>query len=180
MDVSYFRECFSYFPESGALVWRVRPREHFAIERTWKIWNTRFSGKPTRLTPDTNGYRILRLTIDGRTHQWRVHRIIFALQTGRWPSADIDHKNRVRDDNRWVNLRPATRAENVQNTLQRHNASGLPGVWWSRRQCKWWARIQTAGKRKHLGSFLTAEEAHASFLTAKAQMHPFSLEACGG
>ena len=56
----------------------------------------------------------------------------------------------------------------------------FPGVFWSKRQGKWWARIKANGKRRHLGSFTTAEEAQASYLAAKARMHPFSLEAADG
>ena len=180
VDISDLRKCLLYSPGAGVLFWCVRPREHFATECAWRMWNTQFAGKPTRKTPDTRGYKILRLTINGKKHQFRIHRVIFAMQTGAWPLADIDHKNRVRIDNRWTNLRAATRAENIQNTLQQRNATGLPGVWWCKRQRKWWARLQADGKRNHLGSFTTAEEAHAYYLTAKAQMHPFSLEALGG
>jgi hypothetical protein len=177
---AYLHECLLYRPDTGELFWRVRPKEHFTTERVWKLWNSSHSGKPIRATPDTRGYRIVRLRIGGKIVQWRVHRVIFAMQTGAWPPADVDHKNRVRGDNRWTNLRPATRAENVQNTLQVHNASGLPGVWWCNKHRKWWARLQADGKRQHLGSFLTAEEAHASYLAAKTQLHSFSFEASGG
>ena len=34
--------------------------------------------------------------------------MIWCKQTGQWPEGDIDHVNRVRDDNRFVNLRECT------------------------------------------------------------------------
>ena len=180
VEPSDLHEYFLYSPDDGELVWRARPRAHFATERLWKRWNTRYSGKPVRPKPDRYGYRIVRLTINGEQNETRIHRVIFAMQTGAWPAADVDHTNRIRADNRWANLRPATRAENNQNKLQHSNASGLPGVWWCERQGKWRARLQADRRRKHLGSFMTAAEAHASYLAAKAQMHPFSLEALSG
>lgn len=43
--------------------------------------------------------------------------IIFKIMTGRWPKAGlvIDHRNRNRRDNRWVNLREATLSQNMYN-----------------------------------------------------------------
>ena len=179
IEIFELQKCVRYSADTGDLFWCARPREHFASEGFWKAWNVKFAGRLVQ-RKDARGYPILRLTIKGKKYQLRTHRAIFAIQTGEWPPADIDHRNRRRDDNRWTNLRPATRAENVQNTLQVHNASGLPGVFWSKRQGKWWARIKAEGKRRHLGSFTTAEEAHAAYLAAKASVHPFSLEAAGG
>jgi hypothetical protein len=35
--------------------------------------------------------------------------------TGDWPSEQVDHVNHNTADNRWANLRPATRSENNIN-----------------------------------------------------------------
>jgi hypothetical protein len=179
LSPSYLCECLSYSPETGGLTWRVRPRAHFTTDKAWKIYNVLFSGKAVNKL-DSRGYRIVRLTADGKRYRMRAHRVIFALQTGEWPAADVDHKSRIRVDNRWSNLRPATRAENVENTLQDHNSTGMPGIWWCARQRKWWAKIQAKGRRRHLGSFATAGEAHACYLKAKAELHLFSWEASSG
>lgn len=58
-----------------------------------------------------NGYRLV--TIDGKS--WYAHRVIYLIMTGEWPPDQMDHINRVRDDNRWENLRPVTALENSQN-----------------------------------------------------------------
>jgi len=43
-DQAYLVACFSYDRETGALVWRYRPREHFASTRAQNVWNARFPG----------------------------------------------------------------------------------------------------------------------------------------
>jgi hypothetical protein len=66
------------------------------------------------------GYRTqrgwLRVKV-GNTH-YRVHRIVWKMFYGEDPPTglDIDHINRNKTDNRIVNLRVATRKENIQNT----------------------------------------------------------------
>ncbi|HDR2785777.1 TPA: HNH endonuclease, partial [Enterobacter sichuanensis] len=39
--------------------------------------------------------------------RYRAHRLAIFYMTGRWPKA-VDHKNRIRNDNRWCNIRPCT------------------------------------------------------------------------
>ena len=178
IEFDYLRECLSYFPETGEVIWRERPKEHFQTKRVWKMWNSRYAGKPIRTIPDNNGYLVLRLTIDGKVREVRTHRIIFAMQTGAWPTAEVDHKNRNKLDNRWVNLRLATHAENQHNCgIQSNNTSGFHGI--SLTKGKWQARIKTHGRRRSLGLFRTPEEAHAAYLKAKIEMHPFYEHSSG-
>ena len=61
--------------------------------------------------PGTDGYRMVRAL----TRNYGAHRMAFFLVEGRWPTPQIDHINRVRDDNRWENLREATHSENQRN-----------------------------------------------------------------
>lgn len=80
--------------------------------------------------------------------------------TGQWPTYDIDHRNRIKTDNRWENLRQANSKENGGNTgLNRRNASGFKGVWWSKTAQKWRATIKSDGITRNLGTYETAEEA---------------------
>ena len=87
---------------------------------------------------------------------------------------DIDHINGVRDDNRWANLRLASRSENMQNMKAAHSDSqtGFLGV--ERKREKFSARICLNGKRYSIGSFDTAELAHSAYLQAKRKLHPRS------
>lgn len=123
---------------------------------------------------DTKGYR--RIKVDGR--KYAAHRLVWLYCYGRWPSNQIDHINGIRDDNRLSNLRDATQFENMQNQrrAQSHNlSSGLLGVSWNKDRGKWQSNIWANGKKHYLGRFKTAEEAHARYLAAKAQLHPFAV-----
>ena len=103
--------------------------------------------------------------------RYLAHRLAFLWMTGEWPIDDVDHINGVAGDNRWSNLRPATRAENMQNQrrAQSNNKLGLLGV--CRDGNRFSARIKVDGQRIHLGLFATPEQAHAAYLDAKRRLH---------
>jgi hypothetical protein len=91
---------------------------------------------------------------------------------------DLDHVNKVKDDNRIVNLRLATKQENKQNhsAPQSNNKSGYLGVSWNKRAKKWKAQIQMNGKVKYLGLFKYSKEAYEAYLKAKRELHTFWVE----
>lgn len=87
--------------------------------------------------------------------------------TGAWPAADIDHKDMVRTNNRWDNLREANDIQNGQNrTVYANNRCGLKGVSWNSRAGKWLAGVTVNKKRIELGFFETPEEAHTVYAAA--------------
>lgn len=111
----------------------------------------------------SHGYRVVALF----GHIYRVHHIAWLLVTGNWPKNEIDHKNTKRADNRWQNLREATRTQNNGNTPRpRHNTSGFKGVSWHAARRKWAAYINIAGKTNYLGLHITPELAHAAYMRA--------------
>jgi HNH endonuclease len=74
--------------------------------------------------------------------------------TGKWPRREVGHKNRIKADNRWCNLREASRSQTMINSgLRSTNSSGATGVWLQ--GDKYRATIV----RKHLGMFDTMEAA---------------------
>lgn len=104
-------------------------------------------------------------------HVYAAHRLAWLYMTGRWPDRHIDHKNLVRDDNRFENLREATPNENMHNRgVQKNNRSGFKGVRWmpNRGPRAWQANLKQGGKQRLIGYFATAEEASAAY-TAAAQ-----------
>ena len=86
---------------------------------------------------------------------------------GKFPSDQIDHINLDKLDNRIVNLREATAAQNFANReAYTNNTSGFKGV--RKKGRKWEARIGFNGKVLTIGSSDSPEQAHAAYV-AKAK-----------
>ena len=119
------------------------------------------------------GYGYLLISVD--TKLYKAHRLAWLYVHGAWPDSDIDHINGIRDDNRWGNLREATRSENMQNqTLSKKNTSGEAGVSWDKQSRKWAATITFNRRTIHLGRFSDKLDAAAAYAKAKAEIHPFN------
>lgn len=123
---------------------------------------------------DTAGYKnqtgYVYLSVLGKSY--KAHRIAWLLHYREWPSGEIDHVNGIKDDNRIVNLRDATRSENQHNRpAYSTNTSGFKGVTWWKQNSKWRADIRINGKRYYLGMYATAELAHAAYSGAATVLH---------
>lgn len=161
------RQLLSYDAETGKLFWLPRPREIFATSRAFALWNTRFAGHEAFTSVNNNGYRHGKVFGIGLL----ASRVIWALQTGAWPTEYIDHRDTDRLNNKWCNLRSATHAENMHNQGRRRSTSGLKGVHWDSRDQKWRAQIMRDGKKHFLGNFTTAEAAHEAYKIAAGRLH---------
>lgn len=160
-DTEYLRECFSYDPDSGVIRWRYRPRSHFGNDHRHRQWNSRLAGRIAG-RPNTFGHHMV--TISWEVHY--VHRIIWKIVTGSEPP-ELDHANRQPGDNRWLNLRIASRRNNTQNRKTRHESqTGMKGVKFDKRSRRYGASICTNGKRKWLGAYADPESAHAAYCAA--------------
>ncbi|WP_176690518.1 HNH endonuclease [Enterobacter kobei] len=107
------------------------------------------------------------ITIDSNNHL--AHRLAFLIMVGRTPGF-VDHKNGNRNDNRWVNLRPATASENMHNMgLRKDNSSGVPGVYWNNRTKKWHAQFKVHGKQHQFGSYKDFADAVNAISVARAE-----------
>lgn len=93
-------------------------------------------------------------------HMTYLHRFILNAPSG----VLVDHINGDTLDCRRANLRFATALENQRNRgPQRNNQSGYKGVIFNRENRKFQARIQTHGKKTHIGYFASAEEAARAY-----------------
>lgn len=102
---------------------------------------------------------------------YTASRLAWLYMTGEWPENEIDHINLDRSDDRWLNLREATRAQNSFNTPRRsNNMSGAKGAYWHSQHRKWCAHIKIDGELKHIGLFATIDEAAAAYAAA-AKLH---------
>ena len=110
---------------------------------------------------DAKGY--LKVMLEHRRYQ--VHRLAFLYMTGTLPKNPtvVDHINRKVADNRWENLRLSTNMENIRNqpATKENTSSGMTGVSVSQRVAgvRYKAHIRVSKHLKHLGTFLTLEEA---------------------
>lgn len=105
------------------------------------------------------------------THQ-KAHRLAWTYVYGSTPTGYIDHINGVRDDNRIVNLRECTQAQNCANSAKgKNNTSGIKGVSWSRIPRLWAANIMVNGKAIHLGLFWDKDVAAQSLRIKRAEVH---------
>ena len=151
------RELFQYDKTTGRLTWKVDrgPRK--------------LAG---RAAGSRHKYGALVVEIDAI--QYKVHRIIWKIVTGRDPNPEVDHRNRIKSDNRWRNLREASWQDNARNRARRSDSKNpYKGIRCDRRWSdRWYARIQIApGKRVEVGRFDTAEEAYAAYCKAARQYH---------
>lgn len=155
------RELLHYDPETGVFTWRVnRGGPAKAGSR---------AGNVNRVL----GY--LQIRVDRVLYYG--HRLAWLYVHGEWPADQQDHVNGMRDDNRLVNLRECTPAENCQNlSIRVSNTSGHIGVSWCSERGKWHARIAVGNRHKHLGRFNSTEAAAAAYQEAKRELHTFNPE----
>ena len=101
----------------------------------------------------------------------RAHRMAWLYVTGEDPKDQIDHVNRVRDDNRFENLREACGNMNMKNqTVSDTNATRERGVYLSKNGKRFRARIGHLGKLVGLGTFDTIEEAVSARRVAEKEL----------
>lgn len=157
MDYKEACDLFSYDPETGVITNRVT-RHYKAL-----------AGQEAGITHKGHGYRMIKVRQQG----YLGHRVAWLLQTGEWPTEDIDHIDSDRSNNRWDNLRLATRSQNCWNRgVQKNNTSGIKGVSYdtSAYNKRWLAMVGSGRKRKKK-RFATKEEAAAHVLLMREQLH---------
>ena len=89
-----------------------------------------------------------------------AHRLAWLWMTGKWPDREIDHINGDRADNRWSNLREATRSQQAQNGAMRStNTSGRIGVFLDKSRQKWVADVTLYGKSVFRNRYDSFQEA---------------------
>jgi hypothetical protein len=145
------RELLDYNPETGIFTWKILPRRK-AIDG--------FAG--------SRSGRYIYIGID-REH-YLAHRLAWFYIYGEWPDKDLDHIDRDTHNNRLTNLRPATMSDNLCNSkLRKDNSTGFRGIF--RHRSKFAAQVRKDGVRLCLGTFDTAEEAHAAYCEAARKLH---------
>jgi hypothetical protein len=155
-DPSIVRQHFDYNPETGELRWRIGSRRRKAGE---------LAGGAVKSEKG-------RMSLGFQNKDYKVHIIAWVCQTGEWPKHQIDHINENPSDNRWENLRAATKSQNMRNISKiKSNTSGFKGVGWHKQTEKWRAYIIADGRTYHLGLFPSKEDAAKAYADAAIRLH---------
>ena len=124
------------FYEGGRLFWAVQHGRNISFGME--------AGTVTK-----RGYR--EIQIGGNKYQ--AHQICWAHHRGEWlAEGDIDHKHRMKDNNRIENLRPATRSQNCANTIRKRSNTGIVGI--HRYGSGKYAVSCGGGRGSHIGVFV--------------------------
>ena len=96
-----------------------------------------------------------------------IHRLVALtwIDNDRPDAIVVDHINRNTRDNNVENLRWLTHSEN------NHNRAGK-GYCWHKRVKRWYSQIRVNGKKIHLGSFDSEEDASKAFCDASRKYFP--------
>lgn len=145
-----------YNPVTGVMTWKSKSLDAKDSAR----WNARYAGKECG-TVDDKGYRRILFRF-GKTSAFRIrtHRLAWFIAYGVLPTAEIDHINQDKSDNRLSNLRDVPKELNQRNgTRKSNNTSGVPGVTWHKQRGKWCAQVNVLGIHYHVGLFDDIENA---------------------
>ena len=136
LTLARLKALLHYDPETGAFTWvKARPR-------------CRIGGRAG--TVYSCGYEYL--WIDKA--RYLSHRVAWLYMTGRWPEHEIDHKDRIRSNNKFANLRELSASHNHFRIISKRTR-GVSAV-----RGRYRAKIGVNGKEFHLGYF--SDEASAS------------------
>lgn len=130
------REIVDYNPETGIFTWA----------------KSRFGARKGDVCGRISHFGYREICVDYRLY--RANRLAWLYMTGSFPKLGIDHINRMRNDDRWRNLREANQSQNSANVaIKKSNTSGQTGVVWDKDRNKWRVQIRIKGKKTNLGRY---------------------------
>lgn len=154
VDINCLRQFIDYNPETGL----------FVRHTLCKADHESSLGPITSI--DSGGYIIF--SVLGTSYL--AHRLAFAF-TGLEIPELVDHKNRIRSDNTWLNLRAADKFINAQNRSKpSNNRSGCPGVIYDITRSKYRTYVRFNGKSYTAGRFASFDDAVVAITELKLKL----------
>ena len=153
ITVDRLKELFNYCPESGLFT---------RIKRT----GTAFSAGQIAGSVNDKGY--LCIKIDGKSY--KAHKLAIMYVTGEYPK-EVDHRNGVRSDNSYKNLRTATSEQNSYNRkIRSDSVTGCRNVI-KQTNGRYNVKVQVKGVRISFGSYEDIELADLVARSAREKYH---------
>ena len=141
-----------YDPNSGFFFWKISPRNQ------------------TKVGDRAGGFNGKYWILQYRGTYYKAARIAWLMQTGDWPKDQIDHKNGIKLDDSFSNLREASNQQNCCNqTVRKNNKLGIKGV--SIFEGKYKAQICRSGRVIYLGLYDNVQAAKAAYDAEAAKLH---------
>lgn len=152
------RALLDYRPETGEFFWKIARRSC----RKGAVAGS----------PNADGYWTIRIN----RKLYYGHRLAWLIMKGEWPPSILDHEDTNPTNNKFTNLRLATHSGNHGNLAgYANNKSGFKGVSFCKSKGKWEAYISINCRKKSLGRYNSAKEAHAAYVeAAKAHFGEFA------
>jgi hypothetical protein len=148
MTQEELKQNLDYNPNTGEFYWKIKkPRI--------------FPGKRAGYLDKKIGYRYIKIFRKNHCE----HNLAWFYMTGYYPIRKIDHKDLIRSNNIFLNLRLCSHSQNMANTgLFKTNKTGLKGVHKESKCNRWNAMITHNYKKYYLGLFKTPQEAHEAYM----------------
>lgn len=162
-DQKYLRECFSYDPATGHMVWLKRPESHFPTLKGVNIFNAQQAGKKAGCANAGRfGHSYLKVRVNKRLHL--CHRLAWVWMNGDIPNLmEVDHIDGNTLNNSIANLRLVTSGGNSKNMRRQKGVKAPhPGVYWYDRLNGYMVQITSDGKVIHLGVHRSLDSAIAA------------------
>lgn len=155
----YVKECLSYNPQSGELIWKARPLHHFKSERIKRTFTRTFTGKLAGRITSTG-----HISVNINGHDYLAHRLCWYLHYGVAPKR-LKHRNNNLTDNRIENLYEPSKANETLHDLAM-KVEKTKGVYWHATSSRWVVKFQCHGVLKYIGCFKSFEDAKIARINA--------------
>lgn len=133
----------------------------YLINKKGEIYSL-LSKKVLKPTTNNSGYQYVDLRKNMKTKRQFIHRLMGYTYLNLTKGLQINHKNKIRIDNRLANLEVVSR---VNNELHKYRGKKR-GVYWSKDRQVWHCYLWTGTYNKFLGRFKSKKKAYDTYYKA--------------